>query len=62
MDLNSKPEMKEDLFSERMFFWDKMVWAEEERMVEKKLLYTKATQFLLNGYNAAASMRIYHLM
>ena len=50
MDLNSEPEMKQDLFSERMYFWDKMVWEEEEIMIEKKLLYAKATQFLLNGY------------
>ena len=51
MDLNANPEMKEDLFSERVYFWDKMIWQEEERMVEKKILYKKATQFLLNGYN-----------
>ena len=50
MDINYKPEMKQDLYSERMFFWDKMVWEAEEIMIEKKLLYAKATQFLLNGY------------
>ena len=50
MDLNANPEMKEDLFSERVFFWDKMIWQEAERMVEKKILYEKATQFLINGY------------
>ena len=44
--------MKEDLSIERMYFWEKMVWEEEERMVEKKQLYTKATQILLSGYNA----------
>jgi len=51
MDLNANPAMKEDLFYERVFFWDKMIWEEEERMVEKKILYEKATQFLINGYN-----------
>ena len=51
MDLNANPAMKEDLFSERVFFWEKMIWEEEERMVEKKILYEKATQFLINGYN-----------
>merc|ERR1712227_488500 len=50
MDLNANPEMKEDLFSERVLFWDKMIWQEAERMVEKKILYEKATQFLINGY------------
>merc|ERR1712227_239997 len=52
LDINSNPEMKEDLSIERMYFWDKMVWEKEERMVEKKQLYTKATQILLSGYNA----------
>ena len=51
MDLNANPAMKEDLFSERVFFWEKMIWEEEECMVEKKILYEKATQFLINGYN-----------
>ena len=50
MDLNANPEMKEDLFSERVLFWDKMIWQEAERMVEKKILYEKATQFIINGY------------
>merc|ERR1712227_76126 len=52
LDINPNPEMKEDLSIERMYFWDKMVWEKEERMVEKKQLYTKATQILLSGYNA----------
>ena len=42
--------MKKDLHSERMFFWDKMVWAERESMVEKNQLYIKATNFLLNAW------------
>jgi len=50
MEINAKPEMKKDLFIERMFFWDKMLWEEEERMVEKKQLYYKTTQFLMQGY------------
>ena len=40
--------MKKNLHPERMYFWDKMVWAARERMVEKRLLYVQATQFLLN--------------
>ena len=39
MDLNANPAMKEDLFYERVFFWDKMIWEEEERMVDR-LLHT----------------------
>ena len=50
MEINAKPEMKKDLFIERMFFWDKMLWEQEERMVEKKQLYYKTTQFLMQGY------------
>ena len=45
MDLNANPEMKEDLFSERVFFWDKMIWQEAERMVEKKILYAQASKW-----------------
>merc|ERR1719468_255376 len=48
LEIKAEPEMKKNLHSERMFFWDKMVWAERERIVEKNQLYTKATQFLLN--------------
>ena len=51
MDLKAIPEMKKDLFSERMLFWNKMLWEEEERMVEKQQLYIKATEFLMNQYN-----------
>ena len=47
MELKSKPEMKKQVQKERMFFWDKMVWEEMERLVEKKQLYIMATQFLL---------------
>ena len=35
MEIKAAPEMKKDLHSERMFFWDKMVWAERESIVEK---------------------------
>ena len=47
MELKSEPEMKKQLHKERMFFWDKMVWEEKERLVEKKQLYIMATQFLI---------------
>merc|ERR1719384_94502 len=48
MEIKATPEMKKDLHSERMFFWDRMVWAERESMVEKNQLHVKATNFLLN--------------
>ena len=48
IEIKSEPEMKKNLHPERMYFWDKMVWAARERMVEKRLLYVEATQFLLN--------------
>ena len=47
MELKSEPEMRKQLHKERMFFWDKMVWEEKERLVEKKQLYIMATQFLI---------------
>ena len=50
MDINAIPELKKDLFSERMFFWDKMLWKEEERKVEKQQLYYKTTQYLMAGF------------
>ena len=58
MEINAKPEMKKKLFIERMFFWDKMLWEEEERMVEKKQLYYKTTQFLMQGYKLCVSLFI----
>ena len=44
MDINYKPEMKQDLSSERMFFWDKMVWEAEEITLCKS--YTVSPQWL----------------
>ena len=48
MELKAKPEMKKQLHKERMFFWNKMIWEKRERLIEKKQLYVKTTQFLLN--------------
>jgi len=53
MDLKAVPEMKKDLHNERVLFWNKMLWEEEERMIEKKQLYIKTTEFLMNQYNLA---------
>ena len=43
------PIMKKELEKERMFFWDKMIWNEREKLVEKKQLYQETTKFLING-------------
>ena len=49
MELKSEPEMKKHLHKERMFFWNKMIWEERERFIDKKQLYFKTTEFLLNN-------------
>ena len=47
MELKIQPEMKKNLYAERMQFWNKMLWDEKENEVERKLQYIKATEFLL---------------
>ena len=47
MELKIQPEMKTNLYAERMHFWNKMLWDEKENEVERKLQYIKATEFLL---------------
>ena len=39
--------MKKNLLAERMHYWDKMMWAPKIEDIQKKDVYTKATQFLL---------------
>ena len=39
--------MKKNLLAERMHYWDKMMWAPKIEEIQKKVVYTKATQFLL---------------
>ena len=46
MELKAEPVMAENLLSERMYFWEKMVWQEKERIVDLKLLYLRTKQFL----------------
>ena len=41
--------MKQDLAPERMFFWDKMLWAEREREGELRVIYEKTSQFILDN-------------
>ena len=49
LDLSAVPQMKQDLAAERMFFWDKMLWAEREREVELRMIYKKTSQFILES-------------
>merc|ERR1711971_257026 len=44
LDLSAKPKMRQDLALERMFFWDKMLWAERQQEVELRLIYKKTSQ------------------
>ena len=41
--------MRQDLAPERMFFWDKMLWAERQQEVELRLIYKKTSQFILEN-------------
>eukprot|EP00090_Calanus_glacialis_P020465 TRINITY_DN3150_c0_g1_i4.p1 TRINITY_DN3150_c0_g1~~TRINITY_DN3150_c0_g1_i4.p1 ORF type:complete len:682 (-),score=113.06 TRINITY_DN3150_c0_g1_i4:149-2194(-) len=48
MELKAVPEMSQDILSERMYYWEKMLWAPKQEDIERKVMYKKATQFLLN--------------
>ena len=41
--------MRQDLAAERMFFWNKMLWAEREQEVELRVIYKKASEFMLEN-------------
>ena len=49
MELKAIPESKKNLLGDRTYFWNKMIWEEKEYLVEKKELYRKATEFLVNN-------------
>merc|ERR1711892_28585 len=49
MELKAVPEMSQDLHGERMMFWERMLWAAKEETIDRKIMYTKATQFLLDN-------------
>merc|ERR1712106_154674 len=49
MELKAVPEMGQDLHGERMMFWERMLWAAKEETIDRKIMYTKATQFLLDN-------------
>ena len=48
MEIKAEPEMKQELAAERMYFWEKMLWQERQYAVEKRELYKKTTQFLMD--------------
>ena len=47
MELSAVPHMEQDLLSERMHYWEKMLWEPKQQQIEKRQVYAKATQFLL---------------
>ena len=49
LDLSAVPRMRQDLAAERMFFWDKMLWAEREWDVELRVIYKKTSQFIIDN-------------
>ena len=49
MKLSAVPHMEQDLLSERMHYWEKMLWEPKQKEIERKVVYAKATKFLLGG-------------
>merc|ERR1711892_246044 len=49
LELKAAPEMKQDLLPERMQFWERMLWAAKEEKIERKAMYIRATQYLLDN-------------
>jgi len=49
LELRSSPVMGENLLAERMEFWERMLWAGREEMIERKMIFNKATQYLLDN-------------
>jgi len=50
IELSEDTHMEKNLVAERMYYWDKMMWAPKQEEIERKVIYTKATQFLLGKY------------
>ena len=49
MELKAEPQLKKDLQAKRMYFWEKMVWQQQEREVERQQLYYRTTQYVINN-------------
>ena len=49
MELKAKPEGRKDLLSERMFFWERLVWQSRQTRVKLNQLYHRTAQLLANN-------------
>ena len=49
MELKADPEPGENLLADRMYFWEKLVWQNKEKMVELKTLYQQTIELLANN-------------
>ena len=49
MELKAKPEGRRDLLSERMFFWEKMVWQSRQTKEEINQLVARTAKLLTDN-------------
>ena len=49
MELKAKPEGRTDLLSERMFFWEKMVWQSRQTQEEINQLVSRTAKLLTDN-------------
>ena len=49
LELKADPEPGENLLADRMYFWEKLVWQNKEKMVELKTLYQQTIELLANN-------------
>ena len=49
MELKAEPESRQDLLSDRMYFWEKMVWQSKQSQVVNNQLFHRTTKFLLDN-------------
>ena len=46
MELKAEPVVGENLLGDRMHFWERMVWQQQERKIELEQLYNRTINFL----------------
>jgi len=49
MELKAEPQALQDLLSDRMYFWEKMVWQSKQNTVVNSQLYRRTTKFLMDN-------------
>ena len=49
MELKAEPQALQDLLSDRMYFWEKMVWQSKQNQVVNSQLYQRTTKFLMDN-------------